>query len=287
MGQEIVIEAQELSKVYTFPFSKYRIKALDRLNLKIYKGEVFGLLGPNGSGKTTAMKIFLGLIKPTSGKAWVLDKPPDEVYIKNRIGFMPEESYLYRFLNAEETLDFYGRLFKMPKAERRQRIDELLELVGLTKFRKRPVKEYSKGMARRLGFAQAIINDPEVVFLDEPTSGLDPLMARDTKNIILDLKKRGKTVLMSSHLLADIENVCDRIAILYNGHLEKVGSVKELLTLGDMTEVTIKGLSTEQKEKLQGLISQVGGEIIDIHAPSETLETLFLRTIKKEKDSYT
>lgn len=287
MGQEIVIEAQELSKVYTFPFSKYRIKALDSLDLKIYKGEVFGLLGPNGSGKTTAMKIFLGLIKPTSGKAWVLNNPPDDVYIKHRIGFLPEESYLYRFLNAEETLDFYGRLFKMPKVERRQRIDELLELVGLTKFRKRPVKEYSKGMARRLGFAQAIINDPDVVFLDEPTSGLDPLMARDTKNIILDLKKRGKTVLMCSHLLADIENVCDRIAILYNGNLEKVGSVKELLTLGDMTEVTIKGLSTEQKEKLQGLVSQAGGEIIDIHAPSETLETLFLRTINKGKDSYT
>ncbi|MEK7450215.1 MAG: ABC transporter ATP-binding protein, partial [Planctomycetota bacterium] len=225
--EKTVIETHNLTKVYTSWFSRTKVKALDNLNLEIRSGEIFGLLGPNGSGKTTAMKILLGLIFPTAGEALVLGKSPREVAVKDRIGFLPEESYLYRFLTADETLDFYGQLFKIPRLRRKKKIDELLELMELTGARKRPVKEYSKGMARRLGFAQAIINDPDVIFLDEPTSGLDPIMCRHVKNIILDLKKQGKTILLSSHLLADVENVCDRIAILYNGKLQKIGPVDE------------------------------------------------------------
>ena len=217
MDKNAVIETEKLTKVYRTSFSKYQVKALDSLSIKVNRGEIFGFLGPNGSGKTTTMKILLGLLTPTSGDAWVLGRQSTDVAVKDRIGFLPEESYLYRFLSSEETLDFYGRIFKIPRKERQKRINELIELVGLSHARKRQVREYSKGMARRLGFTQALINDPEVIFLDEPTSGLDPLVARQVKDIILDLKKQGKTIFMSSHLLADVENICDRIAILHLG----------------------------------------------------------------------
>ncbi|MBI4713264.1 MAG: ABC transporter ATP-binding protein [Planctomycetes bacterium] len=244
---KIAIKTENLTKVYKTTFSRYQVKAVDNLNLEIYEGEIFGLLGPNGSGKTTTIKILLGLLFPTSGLVRVLGKPPDEVIVKDRIGFLPEESYLYRFLNAEETLDFYGRLFRIPRKERLARIDHLIKLVGLDDARKRPVKEYSKGMARRLGFAQALINDPALIILDEPTSGLDPLVARQVKDIILDLQKQGKTIILSSHLLADAETICNRVAILHQGQLQKMGAVKELLQ------------------------------------PGETLETLFLKTIQASR----
>lgn len=283
MHQKIVIEATNLTKIYKTAFSRHRVKALDNLNLQVYPGEIFGLLGPNGSGKTTTMKIFLGLIFPTSGQVLVLGKSPKEVAIKDRIGFLPEESYLYRFLNAEETLDFYGRIFRIPRAIRKKKIDELLELVGLNDARKRPIKEYSKGMARRLGFAQAIINDPEIVFLDEPTSGLDPIAAHNFKNIILDLKRQGKAIILSSHLLADVENVCDRILILHNGILQKVGPVKELLAIKGLSQILAQGLSDNSMERVKKTIDQEGGKVLSVQAPSETLENLFLKTIKKEE----
>lgn len=247
IDNKTVIKTENLTKVYKTAFSRYSVKAVDNLNLEIYEGEIFGLLGPNGSGKTTTIKILLGLLFPTGGLVRVLGKPPDEVIVKDRIGFLPEESYLYRFLNAEETLDFYGRLFRIPHQERLERIDRLIKLVGLNDARKRPVKEYSKGMARRLGFAQALINNPALIILDEPTSGLDPLVARQVKDIILDLQKQGKTILLSSHLLADVESICNRVAILHQGQLQKVGAVRELLQ------------------------------------PGETLETLFLKTIQASR----
>lgn len=279
MNQKVVIEAQNLTKIYTTPFSRYRVKALDNFNLQVFQGEIFGLLGPNGSGKTTAMKIFLGLIFPTSGEALVLGKSPREVAIKDRIGFLPEESYLYRFLNADETLDFYGQLFKIPRAIRKKKISELIDLVGLTEARRRPVREYSRGMARRLGLAQAIINDPDIIFLDEPTSGLDPLIARQIKDLILDLKRAGKTILLSSHLLADVEDVCDRILILHNGVVQKIGEVKELLTVKELIQITVKGLS-DDVGRLREIMEKNGAEVTEIHPPTESLENLFLKTIK-------
>lgn len=278
---KIIIETRNLTKVYRSFFSRYKVKALDNLNLEVTQGEIFGLLGPNGSGKTTTMKILLGLIKPTSGEALVFGKSPDDVLVKDRIGFLPEESYLYRFLNADETLDFYGRLFKIPGQIRRKRIDELVELVGLKEARGRTVREYSKGMMRRLGFAQAIINDPDLIFLDEPTSGLDPLMARQIKDIVLDLKRQGKTIFLSSHLLADVENVCDRIIILHNGVTQKIGPVKELLARNELSEVTIKGLLPEVLNRLKELVTTAGGEVVKVQAPTDSLEDLFLKTIKK------
>lgn len=284
MDKFAVIEAENLSKIYQIPFSRYKIKALDNLNITVNKGEIFGFLGPNGSGKTTTMKIFLGLISPTNGDAWVLGKKSNDVAIKDRIGFLPEESYLYRFLSAEETLDFYGRIFKIPLKERKKRISELIDLVGLNNAKKRSVKEYSKGMARRLGFAQALINDPEVIFLDEPTTGLDPIVSKNVKDIILDLKKQGKTIFMSSHLLADVENICDRIAILHLGKLQKVGLVKELISRQDVSEISIKGLTSALEKSIKELIQGNNAELLDIYPASETLETLFLRTIKTESE---
>jgi len=276
------LETKDLSKVYKDFWGRPRVKALNSLSLTVRQGEVFGLLGPNGSGKTTTTKLLLGLIFPTSGSAHVLGKPASDVATKARIGFLPEESYLYRFLNAEETLDFYGRLFKIPKKKRREKIDELIELVGLTDVRKRPLKEYSKGMARRIGLAQALINDPDVIFLDEPTTGLDPIGTREMKNLVIELGRKGKTVLMCSHLLADVEEVCDRIALLVNGNLRKLGEVKELLADKDALQFTVKNPPSDARERVEKLIAEMGGTLGSIENPVETLEELFLDVVRKE-----
>src|SRR3954449_2792613 len=214
MSQDVIIETRNLTKVYRDFWGRPKVLALKALDLKIHKGEIFGLLGPNGSGKTTTIKLLLGLLFPTSGDAFVCGEPAAKGEKNERIGYLPEESYLYRFLNAEETLDFYGRLFDLRPDVRRAKAQELIEKVGLKADRKRILREYSKGMRQRIGLAQALINDPDLVILDEPTSGLDPLGARWMKNLILDLRRMGKTVIMSSHRLEDVQDVCDRIAIL-------------------------------------------------------------------------
>src|SRR6266480_7510182 len=206
--------AENLTKVYKDFWGRDKVRALDDLNLTIHRGEVFGLLGPNGSGKSTTIKLLLGLIFPTAGSAQVLGHPAGSTRVNERVGFLPEESYLYRFLNGEETLRFYGRLFKLSKRELNRRVPELLDVVGLdAKARKRKLREYSKGMARRIGLAQAMINNPDLILLDEPTTGLDPIGTREMKDLILSLKAQGKTVLLCSHLLADVQDVCDRITI--------------------------------------------------------------------------
>ncbi len=281
---EYVIQTTELTKEYRgfWKISKHR--ALDGLNLSVERGEIFGLLGPNGSGKTTTMKLLLGLIFPTHGSALVLGRRPSDVETKRKIGFLPEESYLYRFLNADETLDFYARLFGLKKAVRRETIDRLIHLFGMEKARKRPLKEYSKGMARRIGFASALVNDPELIFLDEPTSGLDPIVSRQLKDLILDLKARGKTVVMTSHLLADIQDVCDRIAILHEGKLRKIGTVRDLLRVPDTLTITVKDLPDGKREAVTGAIAAAGGTVVSIEHQSVTLEDLFIRTIRESKD---
>ena len=282
-----VIETENLSKVYKDFWGRARVKALNNLNLTVERGEIFGLLGPNGSGKTTTNKLLLGLIFPTSGKAMVLGKPAGDVATKARIGFLPEESYLYRFLDAEETLDFYGRLFKIPGKQRKEKIDQLIEMVGLKDARKRPLKEYSKGMARRIGLAQALINDPDLVFLDEPTSGLDPIGTRDVKNLILDLGKRGKTVLLCSHLLADVEAVCDRIALLVRGNLCKLGEVKDLLADKDALQFTVKNPPAGFRERVEKLVAEMGGSLEGVENPVETLEDLFLAVVREQAEKKT
>ena len=278
-SNESVIEVRNLTKVYRDFWGRPKVRALNALSLDIKKGEVFGLLGPNGSGKTTTLKLLLGLLFPTEGDITILGKPAADVSKNERIGYLPEESYLYRFLNAHETLDFYGRLFKMPASVRKERAEKLLDMVKLApQARRRQLKEYSKGMTRRIGVAQALINDPDLVMLDEPTSGLDPLGNRDMKDLILDLKKQGKTVLMCSHLLADVQDVCDRIAILYGGELKVMGRVDELLKAQDETQILSSKLSPEAIRDIEAVIKKHGANVLKVDQPTANLEDLFLKT---------
>src|SRR5438874_216567 len=229
MAGETVIETRALSKTYRDFWGRPKVRALKALDLEVKRGEVFGLLGPNGSGKTTTIKLLLGLLFPTEGQALIFSKDATDVSKNERIGYLPEESYLYKFLNAEETLDFYGRLFNMSARNRQTRAQQLITMVGLANDKKRILKEYSKGMRQRIGLAQALINDPELVILDEPTSGLDPIATRWMKDLILNLKREGKTVIMCGHRLEDVQHVCDRIAILYDGDLQELGEVDKLI----------------------------------------------------------
>ncbi|QEG34920.1 ABC transporter ATP-binding protein [Bythopirellula goksoeyrii] len=280
MSDDIVIQTRALSKVYRDFWGRQKVRALKPLDLEIHRGEVFGLLGPNGSGKTTTIKLILGLLFPTEGEAIVFGKRSTDVSKNERIGYLPEESYLYRFLNAEETLDFYGRLFDMPAATRSERVDSLIKMVGLDKARKRQLQEYSKGMTRRIGLAQALINDPELILLDEPTSGLDPIGTREMKDMILRLKSEGKTVVMCSHLLADVQDVCDRIAILHQGELKELGRVDTLLTVADVTQIRARNLSPECQNEIREVISRNHGELMEMDNPSTTLEELFLSIVR-------
>lgn len=282
-NSDIVIETQNLSKVYRDFWGRQKVRALKALDLEVRRGEIFGLLGPNGSGKSTTIKLLLGLLFPTSGRAYVLGKDSTNVEKNERIGYLPEESWLYRFLNAEETLDFYGRLFDMPPNVRKERIDQLITNVGLNWARRRQLREYSKGMTRRIGLAQALINDPELIFLDEPTSGLDPLGTREMKDLILDLKRRGKTVVMTSHQLDDVQDVCDRIAILYQGELKELGRVDELLRVESETQIRVKNMSAEAQEEVRKVLEKHQAEVVDISNPKSTLEDLFLDIVRESE----
>ncbi len=280
---DVIVETRNLTKVYRDFWGRAKVRALNALDLQVYSGEIFGLLGPNGSGKTTTIKLILGLLFPTEGEALVFGKPATDVEKNAKIGYLPEESYLYRFLNAEETLDFYGRLFGMPRKERRKRADYLIELVGLDWARRRPLKEYSKGMTRRIGLAQALINDPQLVVLDEPTTGLDPIGTAEMKQLIKNLRDEGKTVIMCSHLLADVQDVCDRVAILHQGELQELGAVNDLLRVRDEIQIRARGLNGEALEEIKEVIRKHGGELIAAENPTTTLEELFLRIVRESE----
>jgi ABC-2 type transport system ATP-binding protein len=285
MASDNVVETRKLTKIYRDFWGRQKKVALRALNLQIHRGEIFGLLGPNGSGKTTTIKLLLGLLFPSDGEAFVLGQPAAEVRKNERIGYLPEESYLYRFLNAEETLDFYGRLFNLPPAERRKRAQQLIEVVGLSADKKRVLKEYSKGMRQRIGLAQALINDPELVFLDEPTSGLDPLGTRWMKDLIVSLRDQGKTIIMCSHRLEDVQDICDRIAILNEGELQKLGSVRTLLEDVHRLEMRASGvqLNDALRRDLEELLARHGGKVESLGHPTTTLEDLFLEVVKQSK----
>jgi ABC-2 type transport system ATP-binding protein len=275
------VHTQGLTKVYKDFWGRPKVTALDNLNLTIERGEVFGLLGPNGSGKSTTIKLLLGLIFPTAGTAHLLGSPAGNTVINSRIGFLPEESYLYKFLNGEETLHFYGKLFKIPRKELRKRVPLLLDTVGLDgPSRKRKLREYSKGMARRIGLAQALINDPDLILLDEPTTGLDPIGTREMKDLIVSLKQQGKTVILCSHLLADVQDVCDRITILFKGKMQTLGEVRDLLQVRDITQIEARGLSAAQIEQVRQFMSTMGAGNAAITHPTTTLEDLFIRIVR-------
>ncbi|HAU37146.1 MAG TPA: ABC transporter ATP-binding protein [Phycisphaerales bacterium] len=274
-----VIETAGLTKVFRDFWLREKVTAVADLDLAIRPHEVFGLLGPNGSGKSTTLKMILGLLFPTRGRIAVFGRRPTDVMTKARIGFLPEETYLYPFLNAHETLDYYGRLFHQPRRERRRRTEMLLEMVGLGQVAYRRIGEYSKGMQRRIGLAQALINDPDLLILDEPTSGMDPIGTRQIKDLILTLGARGKTVVLSSHLLADVEDVCDRVCILYGGRIRRQGDVRELLAQQGRTQIVTSRLDDATLQRIRETIVGAGGELLGVEAPQDKLEDLFLRIV--------
>jgi ABC-2 type transport system ATP-binding protein len=276
---EYAVETISLTKVFSDWWGRRRVFAVDDLNLQIRQNEVFGLLGPNGSGKTTTLRLLLGLLYPTKGKALLLGGDGADPKINSRIGFLPEETYLYKYLNARETLDFYGRLFGLPAKLRKMRTEALLDMVGLKAVASRAIGTYSKGMARRIGLAQALINDPDLLILDEPTSGLDPIGTRQIKDLILKLAQRGKTILLSSHLLADVEDVCNRIAILYGGKIQSQGTVSELLQKSSKRQITTGELSDSTVEKIKHLVHQETTEC-EIASPMDKLETFFIKIVE-------
>lgn len=282
-SNQVVIEARNLSKIYRDFWGRKKVHALKSLDIEVRPGEIFGLLGPNGSGKSTTIKLILGLLFPTSGRVLVFDQDASETSKNERIGYLPEESYLYKFLTAEETLDFYGRLFNLSAAVRRDRVKQLIEMVGLQGAKHRQLKEYSKGMTRRVGLAQALINDPDLILLDEPTTGLDPIGTREMKDLILGLRDRGKTVLLCSHQLADVQDVCDRVAILHQGELKELGRVSELLKVQDVTEVHATGLNDAAKLEIAEVIARHGGTLQSIDNPTATMEDLFLNIVRESE----
>jgi ABC-2 type transport system ATP-binding protein len=279
-----VVAAESLRKTFRDFWGRPRVHAVSDLTIEVRRGEVFGLLGPNGSGKSTTLKMVLGLLHPTRGRLTVLGRSPREVRTKNRVGYLPEESYCYPYLTSEETLDFYGRLFDLDRRERRERIEQLLEMIGLKHARRRPVGQFSKGMARRIGLAQALINDPDLVVLDEPTAGLDPLGCRQVKDLIRTLARRGKTVLLSSHLLADVEDICDRICILYNGRVQALGAIRDLLEERHRCRVTFPEVPPEVMKRILDALRAALGEEPEVAHPRRNLEQFFLDVIARARE---
>jgi len=279
-----IVKSVGLTKIFRDFWNRPKARAVNDIDFDINEGEVLGLLGPNGSGKSTTVKMILGLLYPTAGSLTVFGRSPQTVEIKKNIGYLPEESYLYKHLTAAETLDFFGSLFNLSKEERQQRTEQLLDMVGLSHVRRRPVGEFSKGMARRIGLAQAMINDPDLLILDEPTSGLDPIGCKEVKDLIMLLKKRGKTVLITSHLLSDVEDICDRAIILYGGKIRAEGSLNNLLLDTEASRITMPLLKPEVTEKVITILrDNLAGEDFTIDHPRRTLEDFFLGVIDQAK----
>lgn len=285
-SNDVVVAVQGLTKVFKDFWGRAKARAVDNVTFEVRRGEVFGLLGPNGSGKSTTVKMLLGLLYPTKGHIEVFNHSPRHVATKSRIGYLPEESYLYRYLDSDETLQFFGNLFALPSEDRKQRAEQLLTMVGLEKARRRQVGEFSKGMQRRIGLAQALINDPDLVILDEPTAGLDPIGCREVKDLILALARRGKTVILSSHLLADVEDVCDRVVIYYGGRIQAMGTLKELLARPDTVRITTPLLPRETMDRVLEIIRKdVAADNVRIDNPTQNLESYFLGVVQRAKQS--
>jgi len=284
------VETIGLTKRYPLTWKRKVLVALDKLDLQVKPGEVFGLLGPNGSGKSTTLKLLLGLIVPSEGEARVFGLPPESLDARRRVGFLPENPYFYGFLTGDETLRFYGRICGVTGAKLEKRIEELIDLVGLQNGRERPLRSYSKGMLQRIGLAQAMIHDPDLLFLDEPTAGVDPLGSAQIRDLILRLKKMGKTVIFSSHLLEQVQEVADRVAIFSLGKKVLEGSMESLLTEGHSTQINVPAeLSEEQRQRLRKALVDAGiniaGDAIRFTQPHLSLEQLYLRTVQHQVGS--
>jgi ABC-2 type transport system ATP-binding protein len=278
-----IVLAAGLTKLFKDFWLRDRARAVDGIDFEVRRGEIFGLLGPNGSGKSTTIKMILGLLKKSKGRLAVFGRSAHDVQTKSRIGYLPEESYLYPFLDARETLDYYGKLFGLDGRTREKRIDELLDMVGLTAVQHRQVREYSKGMQRRIGIAQALINDPEFLILDEPTTGLDPLGTRQVKDLILHLGKRGKTILLSSHLLSDVEDCVDRMVILYGGKIRAQGTCDDLLESKERTIIETENLDPQTVEEIRGVLARHQRHVSRFSRPRQKLEDLFIDLVERAR----
>jgi ABC-2 type transport system ATP-binding protein len=272
-----------VTKVFPLPFQRRSVVAVRDLDLEVAPGQIYGLLGPNGSGKSTTLKIILGLAAPTRGRAEIFGRASDEVASRESVGFLPENPYFYKFLTGEETLKFYGKLCGLRGANLKRRVDEMLSLVGLTSARKRRLAGYSKGMLQRIGLAQALIHEPALLVLDEPTAGVDPAGARDIRDLILDLKRRGITVLLSSHLLGQVQEICDRVGILANGRLVREGPLRDLLGIENQTQLILQNASPEFLAELEAHASRCGARVIERGRPLSSLEQLFLEATEMQE----
>jgi ABC-2 type transport system ATP-binding protein len=273
---EEAVAVEGLTKVFPVPFHRKAIVAVRDLNLRVGPGEVYGLLGPNGSGKSTTLKIILGLVSPTHGRTEIFGRDSSLVESREAVGFLPENPYFYRFLTGEETLRFFGKLCRLNGSRLNDRVRELLELVGLTNARDQRLSTYSKGMLQRIGLAQALVNEPKLVVLDEPTAGVDPAGSRDIRNLIVDLKRRGITVLLSSHLLTQVQEICDRVGILAGGTLAREGRLEELIAIENRSELVLENASDALVKEIEKLAANSNAKLIERRRSTTTLERLFL-----------
>ena len=280
---ESAVSVENLNKVFRVPFRQESIVAVRDLNLRVEPGEIYGLLGPNGSGKSTTFKIILGLMAPTRGQTKVFGRDSSAVKSRESVGYLPENPYFYKFLTGEETLRFFGKLCRPSSARSKNRTDELLELVGLTNSRNRRLGTYSKGMLQRIGLAQALINEPKLVVLDEPTAGVDPAGSRVIRNIIVELKRRGASVLLSSHLLEQVQEVCDRVGILSNGTLVREGRLEELIAVADQSELVFENASESLLGQIEKLASRSNARLVERRRSKSTLERLFLEATENKQ----
>ena len=265
-----------VTKIFPVAFQRRSIVAVRDLNLEVSPGQIYGLLGPNGSGKSTTLKIILGLVTPTRGRTQIFGRDSDRVASRESVGFLPESPYFYKYLTGEETLRFYGKLCGLRGASLKQRVEEMLALVGLTKARKQRLGGYSKGMLQRIGLAQALIQEPALLVLDEPTAGVDPAGAREIRDLILSLKIRGITVLLSSHLLGQAQEICDRVGILANGVLVREGALTDLLGIDNQTQLILENASPGLVDEIDALAARSGARLVERGQPRTSLERLFL-----------
>ena len=282
---EEAVAVEGLTKVFPVPFHRKAIVAVRDLNLRVGPGEVYGLLGPNGSGKSTTLKIILGLVSPTHGRTKIFGRDSSLVESREAVGFLPENPYFYRFLTGEETLRFFGKLCRLTGSRLNDRVRELLELVGLTNARDQRLSTYSKGMLQRIGLAQALVNEPKLVVLDEPTAGVDPAGSRAIRNIIADLRQRGITVLLSSHLLTQVQEICDRVGILARGVLVREGHLEELIAIENRTELVLENASDALMKEIEKLAANSNAKLVERRRSTTTLERLFLDATKRNDET--
>lgn len=282
---DAAVAIRGLTKIFPVPLHRHSIVAVRDLNLRVEPGEVYGLLGPNGSGKSTTLKIILGLVSPSRGRTEIFGRDSRLVESREAVGFLPENPYFYKYLSGEETLRFFGRLCRLGGTRLKNRTDELLELVGLTKARKRRLGTYSKGMLQRIGLAQALIHEPKLLVLDEPTAGVDPAGSRQIRDLIVDLKRRGITVLLSSHLLAQAQEICDRVGILADGALVREGRLEELIAIENQTELVVANASSGLVDEIESLINRSNAKLIERRRSTTTLEKLFLDATTERPES--